>query len=714
MARTKKYVLPLFSILFGIVSIALTTWVITSTQSAKASDSFNAENIISDYMFTNKDSMSVGQIQNFLESKGSACLANFQTLSLNDQNGDGLGDEPYGKGVGEQVSAATVIWQAAQLYRINPQVILATLQKEQGLVTRQDCPSWRYNTALGYGCPDSEPCDVAAYGFTRQIDYGVWHFRGFFDDTYPVPPTVPGSKFIAYNPDGGCGGSVLNIQNRATAALYSYTPYQPNAAALATPQGQLVDCGAYGNLNFWRYFTSWFGSTQYEPVYMTYKSHISYYGWTETNINRGMTGFTGQGKPMEAFKIDGEVEYSSYNFTTGWQPTINAGMISGTTGQNKPIQAVKIAPTGTLATKFDIYYRAHVSYVGWMGWAKNGEPAGVTGDVTKNIEAFEIQLIPKGASAPGPTTSAYQNITTTTNNSPLTFTVDSHVGGVGWQPSVTDNMVTGVTEQNRRIEALKIGMTNQTGLAGNLLYSAHVSGIGWQDFKQQNEVAGTTGQFRQMEAVRIAFTGQLAESYDVWYRGYVQYKGWLNWAKNGAPAGSVGASLQLEAIEIRITPKNSVNLEQRNNLYNPRGIPDPDSYTLSYSSHVGYVGWMTSVPQSTVNGTTGQSHYIEALRIDSSSSLYGDVGVICAVYIKDTGWLEGITNGSICGTVGQKKSIEAVKLGLTGSAANKYDIYYRPHLSWIGWQNWAKNGEAAGTPNSNNLVEAIIIKLVEK
>lgn len=237
--------------------------LVSQSNTAQAADTrnFNPEYIISDTVFTNSSAMSVDQIQAFLQSQNSVCLINFKTLSLNDSNGDGLGDEPYGKGINEQVSAATVIWQAAQMYKVNPQVILATLQKEQGLITRTDCPQWRYNTALGYGCPDSAPCDNSAYGFTRQIDYGVWHFKGFFNDTYPVPPTVPGSKFIQYNPDGGCGGKTINIQNRATAALYSYTPYQPNTATLAAAQGQLVHCGAYGNLNFWRYFTDWFGST---------------------------------------------------------------------------------------------------------------------------------------------------------------------------------------------------------------------------------------------------------------------------------------------------------------------------------------------------------------------------------------------------------------------------------------------------------------------
>jgi hypothetical protein len=256
----------LSAFLFGLLA---TSYVILSPYpvSAANTNDFNSGNIMSDNVFTNKNSMTVEQIQQFLQSKNSVCLIDLKVLSINDIDGNGLGDEPYGKGINEEVSAAKVIWQAAQLYNINPQVILATLQKEQGLITRTDCPTWRYNTALGYGCPDTAPCDNSAYGFTRQIDYGVWHFQGFFNDTYPVPTKTPGNRDILYNPDNNCGSRVITIQNRATAALYSYTPYQPNAATLAAAVGQTVDCGAYGNLNFWRYFTDWFGSTTNPSMY---------------------------------------------------------------------------------------------------------------------------------------------------------------------------------------------------------------------------------------------------------------------------------------------------------------------------------------------------------------------------------------------------------------------------------------------------------------
>ncbi len=67
---------------------------------------------------------------------------------------------------------------------------------------------------------------------------------------------------VLYNPDRTCGSSSVFIENQATAGLYTYTPYQPNAAALAAGYGSAPPCGAYGNRNFWLYFTDWFGSTQ--------------------------------------------------------------------------------------------------------------------------------------------------------------------------------------------------------------------------------------------------------------------------------------------------------------------------------------------------------------------------------------------------------------------------------------------------------------------
>ena len=56
--------------------------------------------------------------------------------------------------------------------------------------------------------------------------------------------------------------SPVYIQNQATANLYYYTPYQPNAAAIRAGYGEGDGCSSYGNRNFFQYFTDWFGATQ--------------------------------------------------------------------------------------------------------------------------------------------------------------------------------------------------------------------------------------------------------------------------------------------------------------------------------------------------------------------------------------------------------------------------------------------------------------------
>lgn len=59
-------------------------------------------------------------------------------------------------------------------------------------------------------------------------------------------PYIVGNNSIRWNQNAACGSSVVNIENRATQALYNYTPYQPNAAALAAGYGTGDGCSAYG------------------------------------------------------------------------------------------------------------------------------------------------------------------------------------------------------------------------------------------------------------------------------------------------------------------------------------------------------------------------------------------------------------------------------------------------------------------------------------
>ncbi len=228
---------------------------------------FDPGYIISDYQMGNYNSMSEAEIWNFLKQKG----------NCNDtriwQTGNNLGylseSAPYSWHVsdGHYVcladenfsgeSAAHIIWQAAQDYRINPQVLIVLLQKEQGLITDSFPNSVQYRSATGYGCPDTAACSSRYYGFKNQVRNAAALFRAVLDGGWTNYPL--GNNYIQYNPNSGCGGSWVNIRSLATSALYRYTPYQPNASALAAGYGAGDSCGAYGNRNFYSYFEDWFG-----------------------------------------------------------------------------------------------------------------------------------------------------------------------------------------------------------------------------------------------------------------------------------------------------------------------------------------------------------------------------------------------------------------------------------------------------------------------
>ncbi len=238
---------------------------------------FDPGYIISDYQMGNYNSMSEAEIWNFLKQKG----------NCNDtriwQTGNNLGylseSAPYSWHVsdGHYVcladenfsgeSAAHIIWQAAQDYRINPQVLIVLLQKEQGLITDSFPNSVQYRSATGYGCPDTAACSSRYYGFKNQVRNAAALFRTVLDGGWTNYPL--GNNYIQYNPNSGCGGSWVNIRSLATSALYRYTPYQPNASALAAGYGAGDSCGAYGNRNFYSYFEDWFGNSfgggVYEP-----------------------------------------------------------------------------------------------------------------------------------------------------------------------------------------------------------------------------------------------------------------------------------------------------------------------------------------------------------------------------------------------------------------------------------------------------------------
>lgn len=272
--------------ILGVVIAAILSITLFFTQkSAQAAPvvGFNPGNIISENIFTNSQSMTAAQIQTFLNSKVTSCDTNGTLRATEYGRGDlthaqyaamrGWSPPPYtclkDYSEGGKV-AAQIIYDAAQEFNINPQVLIVLLQKEQSLITDTWPLATQYRTATGYGCPDTAACDSQYFGLTNQIRWAARMFRAIMNNSPTwYTPYVLGNNYIQYNPNASCGGSTVNIVNRSTQALYNYTPYQPNASALSAGYGTGDACGAYGNRNFYLYFSDWFGSPQYGNLVRT-------------------------------------------------------------------------------------------------------------------------------------------------------------------------------------------------------------------------------------------------------------------------------------------------------------------------------------------------------------------------------------------------------------------------------------------------------------
>jgi hypothetical protein len=242
-----------------------------SSDPAVAADGrlFNPGNIISDANFFNGAAMTEAQIQSFMNTMApggcgpNGCLKQYSQNTVNkpqhySDTAGAVQCTPYAGGAGE--SAARIIFKVQRACGISAKVILVTLQKERGLVTKTSPIPADFTVAMGMGCPDTAPCNTEYYGFFNQVWSAAKQFK-----TYRAAPNyfkhrAGATVDLLLHPNANCGSTRTLIQNAATAALYNYTPYQPNAAALANMGGTGDACSSYGNRNFFRDYTDWFGS----------------------------------------------------------------------------------------------------------------------------------------------------------------------------------------------------------------------------------------------------------------------------------------------------------------------------------------------------------------------------------------------------------------------------------------------------------------------
>ncbi len=196
----------------------------------KVEDKFNPGNIITDKEMLDHKAMTKQDIQNFLEEQGSF-LADYET------------DDAHG----EVRSAAEIIYNATnkncgninlqnatwverrvscqEIPTINPQALLALLQKEMSLISDPNPSDRQLNWAAGYGCPDGGVCSPRWEGFGKQVNSAALQFRYYMDNPNHYN-FKEGETYEFDNPYSEKEKTnVVTIENTATAALYNYTPH---------------------------------------------------------------------------------------------------------------------------------------------------------------------------------------------------------------------------------------------------------------------------------------------------------------------------------------------------------------------------------------------------------------------------------------------------------------------------------------------------------
>ena len=289
----KKKRAVLWTAIFACLLLLGNFFTVAESNRANAADlsQFNPGNIISDAVFYNGSSMTSAQVQSFLNSKVPNCTINngqpshaagapwgsttISDVCLKDysQPTPNMAAQPgicsaYSGAARE--SAAAIIAKIGQACNISQKVLLVLLEKEQSLISDSWPTVRQISQATGFACYDNgQPCVQDYAGFFYQVWSAARQFQRYGNAPFTWYPVGQVSNILYQANNPGCGTRAVYIQNRATAALYYYPPYTPNAAALAAGYGTGDSCSAYGNRNFFQLYVDWFGSTQATKLVLT-------------------------------------------------------------------------------------------------------------------------------------------------------------------------------------------------------------------------------------------------------------------------------------------------------------------------------------------------------------------------------------------------------------------------------------------------------------
>lgn len=205
----------------------ISLFLFTSTANAAT---FNPNFVLSDTDLEDTETMTHSDIENFLLRHGSLGI-----LLTPDTDG-------------RMKTAAEIISRIAHTYHLNPQFLIALMQKEQGIVEGRIPTDAHLAWAAGYAvcdhCDRDHPELQPFSGFANQLEQAAKRIR----EKFLSEIDLTGKTFTGWGPGikKTLRGTKIIPGNRATAALYTYTPH------------------VAGNRLLWSIWNKWFNQKYFD------------------------------------------------------------------------------------------------------------------------------------------------------------------------------------------------------------------------------------------------------------------------------------------------------------------------------------------------------------------------------------------------------------------------------------------------------------------
>jgi hypothetical protein len=138
-------------------------------------------------------------------------------------------------------TAAQIIVEESKKNEMNPVYMLARIQGESSLVESQSPNQKLIEKATGCGCPDGKGCADQYKGFSKQITCTSTLMKKYFTSLDTKGETVAGWSVGKSNKT--LDPCTVTPANRATAALYTYTPWVGEYAGGCGTSGSMGSSG---------------------------------------------------------------------------------------------------------------------------------------------------------------------------------------------------------------------------------------------------------------------------------------------------------------------------------------------------------------------------------------------------------------------------------------------------------------------------------------